>query len=133
MIVRNCALNARRQAQPTYVLGDGDGSRSGDAPNEAAEQGEWIDWLMGAIGELPPRQRQAIVGRELEGRSHVELASSLGTTVLAVKTLLHRARARLRALRAESMLSVPVFLKGRLAAGAKAGGAFSGSRWPRRR
>ncbi len=126
VIVRNCALNARRQAQTTYALGDGDGSRSGDAPNEAAEQGEWIDWLMGAIGELPPRQRQAIVGRELEGRSHVELASSLGTTVLAVKTLLHRARARLRALRAESMLSVPVFLKGRVAAGVKAGGGVLG-------
>ena len=126
VIVRNCALNARRQAQTTYVLGDGDGSRSGDTPNEAAEQGEWIDWLMGAIGELPARQRQAIVGRELEGRSHVELASSLGTTVLAVKTLLHRARARLRALRAESMLSVPVFVKGRVGAGVKAGGGVLG-------
>ena len=126
VIVRNCALNARRQAQTTYLLGDGDGARSGDTPNEAAEQGEWIDWLMGAIGELPARQRQAIVGRELEGRSHVELASSLGTTVLAVKTLLHRARARLRALRAESMLSVPVFVKGRVEAGVKAGGGVLG-------
>ncbi len=121
-IVRNCALNTQRRSQPTYALADED--RHVDVtqrtPNEAAEQGEWIDWLMGAIAELPSRQRQALVGRELEGRSHAELAVSLGTSVLAVKTLLHRARGRLRTLRAESMLSVPLLVKGR-AAGLKTG------------
>ena len=119
-IVRNCALNTRRRSQPTYALTDEDGHAVQVTPNEAAEQGEWIDWLMGAIAELPSRQRQALIGRELEGRSHAELAVSLGTSTLAVKTLLHRARGRLRRLRADSMLSVPLLLKGR-AAGLKAG------------
>lgn len=120
VIVRNCALNYRRRSQPTYPLADEDGHVVQRTPNEAAEQGEWIDWLMGAIADLPSRQRQALIGRELEGRSHAELAASLGTSVLAVKTLLHRARGRLRMLRAESMLSVPLLVKGR-AAGLKAG------------
>lgn len=124
-IVRNCALNARRRSQPTYALTDEDGHLVQRTPNDAAEQGEWIDWLMGAIADLPSRQREALVGRELEGRSHAELAVSLGTSVLAVKTLLHRARGRLRSLRAESMLSVPLLVKGRLA-GAKAGAGVIG-------
>ncbi len=119
-IVRNCALNTRRRSQPTYALADEDGHEVQRTPNDAAEQGEWIDWLMGAIADLPSRQRQALIGRELEGRSHAELAASLGTSVLAVKTLLHRARGRLRRLRAESMLSVPLLAKDR-AAGLKAG------------
>jgi hypothetical protein len=80
---------------------------------------------MGAIAGLPSRQRQALVGRELEGRSHAELAVSLDTSVLGVKTLLHRARATLRRLRAESMLSVPILVKGRLV-GAKAGAGVIG-------
>jgi RNA polymerase sigma-70 factor (ECF subfamily) len=124
-IVRNGALNARRRAQPTCALADGDGQAVQRTPNDAAEQGEWMDWLMGAIAGLPSRQRHALVGRELEGRSHAELAASLGTSVLAVKTLLHRARGTLRRLRAESMLSVPMLVKGRLA-GAKVGAGVIG-------
>jgi RNA polymerase sigma factor (sigma-70 family) len=119
-IVRNAALNAQRRSQPTFALADGDSQVAQRTPSDAAEQGEWMDWLMAAITELPSRQRQALVGRELEGRSHAELAASLGTSVLAVKTLLYRARGTLRKMRAESMLSVPLFIKGRLA-GAKAG------------
>ncbi len=119
-IVRNGALSAQRRSQPTCALADCDGQAAQRTPNDAAEQREWMDWLMSAIGDLPSRQREALVGRELEGRSHVEIAASLGTSVLAVKTLLHRARGTLRRMRAESMLSVPLLLKGRLA-GAKAG------------
>ncbi len=125
VIVRNCALNARRRSKPTYALTDQHGSSAQRMPSEVAEQGEWIDWLMTAIAELPSRQRQALVGREFEGRSHAELAASLGTSALAVKTLLHRARGTLRRLRPESMLSAPLFVKGRLA-GAKAGAALLG-------
>jgi RNA polymerase sigma factor (sigma-70 family) len=124
-IVRNGALNSRRRSQPTSALADGDGHAAQRTPAEAAEQGEWIDWLMGAIAGLPSRQRQALVGRELEGRSHAELAATLGTSVLGVKTLLHRARGTLRRLRAESMLSAAMLLKGRLA-GAKAGAGVIG-------
>lgn len=120
VIVRNCALNARRRSKRTLALPEAHGSSPQRIPSEAAEQGEWIDWLMSAIADLPARQRQALVGREFEGRSHAELAASLGTSALAVKTLLHRARGTLRRLRAESMLSAPLFVKGRLA-GAKAG------------
>ncbi len=53
---------------------------------------EWLDWLMGAIGALPARQRDALVGHAIEGRSYRELASREQTTVSAIKTLIHRAR-----------------------------------------
>jgi RNA polymerase sigma factor (sigma-70 family) len=126
-IVRNGALNAQRRSRPTCALADEHRDLVRHTPNEAAEQGEWIDWLMGAIGALPSRQRDALVGRELEGRSHAELAARLDTSVLAVKTLLHRARGTLRRLRAESMLSAatPLLLvKGRLASAKAALGAL---------
>ncbi len=124
-IVRNGSLNSRRRSEPTCALAEGDGHAAQRTPADAAEQGEWMDWLMAAIADLPSRQRQALVGRELEGRSHAELAATLGTSVLGVKTLLHRARGKLRRLRAESMLSVAMLVKGRVA-GAKAGAGAIG-------
>src|SRR6185437_4847116 len=48
-----------------------------------------------AVERLPRAQRTALVGRELEGRSYEELAHRQATTVSAVKSLLHRARATL--------------------------------------
>ena len=52
--------------------------------------------LVGAIGELPPGQREALVQRELEGRSHEEIADRLGSTPGAVRGLIFRARLSLR-------------------------------------
>ena len=45
---------------------------------------------------VSPRNRQALVLREFEGLSYQEIATVLGITVLAVKSLLHRARAEFR-------------------------------------
>jgi hypothetical protein len=61
------------------------------------EQSEWIGWLMGAVHELPARQREALVGHAFEGRSHREIAASQQTTIAAVKSLLTRARRTLSA------------------------------------
>jgi RNA polymerase sigma factor (sigma-70 family) len=49
-----------------------------------------------ALDELVPAQRQAIVLRELEGRTYGEIARELRLTVSAVETLLFRARRSLR-------------------------------------
>ncbi len=52
--------------------------------------------LVRAVQELPPRQRDAIVMRELEGRSYEEIAARLGATDGAVRQLLNRARRSMR-------------------------------------
>jgi RNA polymerase sigma factor (sigma-70 family) len=49
-----------------------------------------------ALGHLALNQREALVMRELEGRSYAEIAELLGLTVAAVETLLFRARRALR-------------------------------------
>ena len=53
--------------------------------------------MLRAVADLPPRQRDAIVLRELEGRSYDEIASALGVGDGAVRQLLNRARHAVRA------------------------------------
>ena len=53
--------------------------------------------VMAAVEALPERQRDAIVLRELEGRSYDEIATALGVTDGAVRQLFNRARTTLRA------------------------------------
>lgn len=53
--------------------------------------------LQAALGELPDRQRLAIVLRHLEGRSNGEIAAILETGVEAVESLLARGRRTLAA------------------------------------
>ena len=52
------------------------------------------------IRALPPRQRDALLGVVVQGRSHRELAAELSATVQASKGLVNRARAELIAMRA---------------------------------
>jgi RNA polymerase sigma factor (sigma-70 family) len=55
-----------------------------------------------ALARLPERQRRAILLREWQGLSYVEIAEELGLTTAAVETLLFRARrALVRELRGE--------------------------------
>ena len=45
----------------------------------AAQRAELAS-VIGRIQDLPAPQREALVKRELEGRSHEEIASSMGAT-----------------------------------------------------
>ncbi len=53
--------------------------------------------LLGAIRELPPRQRDVIVLRDLQGYSSEEARNVLGLTETNQRVLLHRARSKVRA------------------------------------
>jgi len=101
-IVRNTAINAARAAKPTEEIEERGHESADQSVPAAVEQSEWIDWLMGAVGALPERQREALVGHAFEGRSYNEIAARQQTTVSAVKSLLVRAR---RALSAERTFS----------------------------
>ncbi|HEX6788516.1 MAG TPA: RNA polymerase sigma factor [Gaiellaceae bacterium] len=52
--------------------------------------------LLHTIKRLPINQRAAITMRELEGRSYVDIAETLGVTVPAAEALIRRARRTLR-------------------------------------
>jgi RNA polymerase sigma factor (sigma-70 family) len=61
-----------------------------------AEDAPKVEELLEALGRLPFNQRAALVMRELEGRSYVEIAETLDISVAAVETLIFRARRTLR-------------------------------------
>ena len=61
-------------------------------PADRAIAHERLDDVLASIARLPARQRDALVGRELNGDTHVELATRLQTTIPGVKSLLVRSR-----------------------------------------
>lgn len=67
-----------------------------DVPSRAQAREEF-DAIVADICELPDQQRSALLIRELEGLSYEDLATTLDTTVGAVKSLLVRARINLAA------------------------------------
>jgi RNA polymerase sigma-70 factor (ECF subfamily) len=93
-IVRNRCHDYFRAARPTSPLPP---ELPGGAPSafDVVAQGERLAGALDAVERLPSAQRNALVGRELEGRSYEELAHRQATTVAAVKSLLHRARSTL--------------------------------------
>ncbi len=110
-VVRNCAVNALRTERVQLPLDEHECCEPSATTAAVVEQQEWMDWLMGAIVALPPRQRDALVAQAFEGRSHLEIATSLGTSVPAVKTLLHRARRTLTAAQPSALAaSLPAVL-----------------------
>jgi RNA polymerase sigma factor (sigma-70 family) len=61
-----------------------------------------------AVAALPAHQRAALVGTAIDGRSRGEMARELGLSEGAVRQLLHRARATLRAAIAAAIPVSPV-------------------------
>jgi RNA polymerase sigma factor (sigma-70 family) len=94
-ITRNAALNMLRQNGWNYeqIPLDFDGVRR---PDQVVEQRIELAQTVAALNELPERQRDALVMRELEGRSYDEIALALGANDGAVRQLLNRARVTLR-------------------------------------
>jgi RNA polymerase sigma-70 factor (ECF subfamily) len=64
--------------------------------DEAAVQAELRDVLRHAIDALPPDYRTAFVMHDMEGMSNPEIAETLGISLPAVKSRVHRSRLFLR-------------------------------------
>ena len=108
-IARNTALNALRARRPQLSLSDAatfaeaelalgvaDGPASGpEAADAAADSATESRAIAAAIAELPERQQQVVALFYLQDRSYDEVAEMLAIPLGTVKTLLHRARARL--------------------------------------
>jgi RNA polymerase sigma-70 factor (ECF subfamily) len=62
--------------------------------------------LTSAINDLPPVARAALVLRDVEGFSNLEIAEALGLSVPIVKSRVHRARLFLRKQLGDAMTTV---------------------------
>jgi RNA polymerase sigma-70 factor, ECF subfamily len=106
-ITRNLVFNElRRRRRSQHVSMDAD---EGDtirhqfvdeqaaAPSEEMLDSELHEAIDAAIASLPETQRLAIVLRRYEGMPYEEIAEVLKTSVPAVKSILFRARAELKA------------------------------------
>jgi len=90
-IVTTKALNALRRPRRTVPLAAvAEPITAGT--EQQAELRERAHAVRLAIAALPPRQRDAVVLRDLEGLSYEEVAVSLGCSLPTVKSALHRGR-----------------------------------------
>ena len=67
-----------------------------DRPEDALLSKESREKMMEASDKLPPEYRAVFILRDIEGFSNAETGESLGISVAAVKSRLHRARLALR-------------------------------------
>ncbi len=90
VIAHNVVRQRWRQAatRPTLV------ELEHDVPARMADDEEpyQLEELVRALQRIPQAQREALVMRELEGRSYREIATVLGLSTSALETLLFRAR-----------------------------------------
>ncbi|CAM3944359.1 sigma-70 family RNA polymerase sigma factor [Cohnella lubricantis] len=99
-IARNTVLSELRKHKSPHMSLD-DTAYIPAAPSEAAPEqtllrNEKVTMVREAINNLPEKQRSALILREYDGMDYQEIASILGQTVSAVKSLLFRARASVK-------------------------------------
>jgi RNA polymerase sigma-70 factor (ECF subfamily) len=109
-IANNLALNALRDRQRRPVLpleiqesgsfaarpGQSAATAREQPPTHNLQQQELADVIRCALDELSERQRVAIVLNKFEDMNYADIADVMGLTSKAVKSLLSRARAKLR-------------------------------------
>jgi RNA polymerase sigma factor (sigma-70 family) len=98
-IAHNQAVNALRAAGPaeSELPQTMAAPLAMAAPDVAAERSERLRSTFRGIGELPDRQRAALVAVAVDDRAHADVAAELGLSDGALRQLLLRARTALRA------------------------------------
>jgi RNA polymerase sigma-70 factor (ECF subfamily) len=98
-IARNASLSALRARRPQSSLSDPEVMEAVEANNPVPSADIIADRaaILRLVDQLPTKQRQVVMLFYMEGQSHEEVAAMLAMPVGTVKTLLHRARARLSA------------------------------------
>ncbi|WP_027093635.1 RNA polymerase sigma factor [Cohnella thermotolerans] len=113
-IARNTVLSELRKHKAAHMSLD-DSAYIPAAPSEAAPEqtllrNEKVTMVREAINNLPEKQRSALILREYDGLDYQEIASILGQTVSAVKSLLFRARASVKT-QMEPYFNEPAFVQ----------------------
>src|SRR6266571_526644 len=83
-----------------------------DGPEEQAERSGWRERILRALDRLNAEQRAVVTMHDVEGYSLEELETMLETPLGTLKSRLHRARQRLRALLPMEPFSVGERVKG---------------------
>ena len=110
LVNRACSAGAQEQRQgpemPWEAVDPSRFDRQGqwvDPPEPWWEESEnrvdaahWAPILKAALDDLPPRQRQVVMLRDMEGLSAQDVCSVLGVSGGNQRILLHRGRSRLR-------------------------------------
>jgi RNA polymerase sigma-70 factor, ECF subfamily len=93
-------LRSRRRARSRFVALDGVPEPSSEAgcPLQHATAAELLDRVREGLAELPDKQAEVFWLSCVEGLSHQQVADRLQVAPGEVRVLLHRARARLRAI-----------------------------------
>lgn len=109
-VTHNAAIDVVRRRGPSTAPLDEqlDGV---ERPHDALMRREALRELVTGLETLPPRQRTALLLRELEGKGHEDIARVLGVKDGAARQLIHRARS---ALRSAASLLIPPGLTDRL-------------------
>jgi RNA polymerase sigma factor (sigma-70 family) len=69
----------------------------GPSPEQAAMEAETRSRVVGVLAGLPDRYRTAVLLKDGFGLTAEQVAAAMGVSVPAVRSVLHRARAALRA------------------------------------
>ena len=86
------ALMAHQRRRPPEELDEAVVIALNTGPHELLEQKENEQWLAQRLEQLPTTQRTLLYMRQVERRSHEEIARLLGIELTSVSTLLARAR-----------------------------------------
>jgi len=102
-IARNASLSALRARRPQSSLSDPEVMQAVESLDPVPSADAMVDRaaILRLVDQLPTKQRQVIMLFYMQAQSHEEVATMLGMPVGTVKTLLHRARARLQAAAAQ--------------------------------
>lgn len=106
-VAHNAALNAVEKKGSDWEQLDENYDGVPQPPQVAEGRARFLK-IVGEIGALPARQRQALLLNEFEGRCYAEIAAELGTSESGVRGLLRRARRQLRETAAAVLLPIPV-------------------------
>ena len=91
MMARHQLQNHQRRRKPE-TLNEAIVVSMNTSPHEMLEMKENDNWLSDRLEQLPTTQRTLLYMRQVERRSHEEIASLLGIEKASVSTLLARAR-----------------------------------------
>lgn len=91
-------LRKRKRLRESELPEEPPGMRTTAVVEEALQQRELHDTVQRALVRLPPEFREAVVLRDLEGRSYDEIADILDIPPGTVRSRIHRGREALRQL-----------------------------------
>ena len=106
-VAHNAALNAVEKKGSDWEQLDENYDGVPQPPQVAEQRARFLK-VVGEIGALPARQREALLLNEFEGRCYADIADELGTSESGVRGLLRRARRQLRETAAALLFPFPV-------------------------